>query len=216
MSDYQHELVVMDMDSTLIEQEAIDLLGHAAGHGKEMSQITAQAMAGEMDFEQALKKRVKMLAGLTQQDIQKIQNQLTLTPGANTFIKTIKSFGYRTGLVSGGFSHFVEPLAAELGLDHTLSNTLEIEKGILTGELEGPIIDSAAKAQFLIDTASRYDIPLAKTVAIGDGANDADMLAIAGLGIAFCAHSSLQQIADISINIPDLEPVLSILGHEHS
>ncbi len=213
--DHHHQLVVMDMDSTLIEQEAIDLLGYAVGKGEEMSRITAEAMAGRLDFEQAITQRVEMLAGLGTSHIEKVKNQLTLTPGAELFFKTVKSFGYKTALVSGGFSFFVEPLAERLEIDHTLSNTLEIKKDKLTGKLLPPIIDRAAKAQFLIDTAADENIPLNKTVAVGDGANDADMLATAGLGIAFCAHPSLQEKADISINVPDLAPILSILGHSY-
>ncbi len=213
IASHSHELVVMDMDSTLISQEAIDLLGHAAGCGDEMRKITAEAMAGDIQFEEALKQRVKMLTGLLVESLEKIRRQLTLTPGAYTFIKTIKSLGYHTGLVSGGFDFFVEPLAAELGIEHTFANRLEIKDDKLTGGLHPPIVDRAAKAQFLIDIADQHNIPLERTVAIGDGANDADMLSVAGLGIAFCAHSSLQEIADIAINISDLEPVLSILGH---
>ena len=167
LANHQHQLVVMDMDSTLIKQEAIDLLGHAVGKGEEMSQITARAMAGEMDFEEAIKERVEMLAGLEVEQLEKIRTQLTLTPGAEIFFKTIKAFGYKTGLVSGGFSYFVEPLSKELDIDHTLSNVLEHKHGKITGKLLPPIIDRAAKAQFLIDIAAEQDIPLEKTVAIG-------------------------------------------------
>lgn len=211
--NHNYQLVVMDMDSTLISQEAIDLLGDSAGCGEKMQEITAIAMEGGMQFEKALRMRVKMLAGFEMDKLEQIQRQLTLTPGAATFLKTIKSLGYKTGLVSGGFDIFVDPLAKELGIEYTLSNQLEIKDGKLTGELLLPIIDRSAKAQFLIDIAHQNNIALEKTVAIGDGANDAEMLSVAGLGIAFCAHPNLQTIADISINIADLEPIISILGH---
>ena len=213
IADHSHQLVVMDMDSTLVAEEAIDLLGYLAGCGEEMEKITVMAMAGEIQFKQAIRQRVKMLSGLPCEALEKVKRQLTLTSGATTFLKTIKSLGYHTGLVSGGFDFFVEPLAEELGIEYTLANQLEIKDDKLTGELHPPIIDRTDKAQFLTDIANQHNIPLEKTVAIGDGANDIEMLSVAGLGIAFCAHPNLQKVADISINIPDLEPILSILGH---
>ncbi len=205
-------LVVLDMDSTLVQQEVIDLLAAEAAVADEVAAITARAMAGDLDFETALRERVRRLAGLDQAAIQRARERLQLTPGARTFIRTLKRLGYRTAVVSGGFTEFARPVAAELGIDHAFANTLETRGGVLTGELVGPIIDRAGKADVLRRVAELEDIPIEQTVAVGDGANDLDMLATAGLGIAFNAKQVVQNAADTSLSVPYLDAILFILG----
>ena len=205
-------LVVLDMDSTLIQQEAIDLLAEEAGVVDKVAAITGRAMAGELDFEESLRERVRLLAGLDELAVRRARERLTVTPGARTFIRTLKRLGFKTAVVSGGFTSFVEPVAEDLGIDHTFANTLEFDQGALTGELVGDILDRAGKATVLRHVAQYESVAIDQTVAVGDGANDLDMLAAAGLGIAFNAKQVVQDAADTSLSVPYLDAILFILG----
>ena len=205
-------LVVMDVDSTLVSGEAIDLLAARAGCAAKVAEVTAAAMRGELDFAAALRERVALLAGLEASVIDEVRAQLRLTPGARTLIRTLRRLGYRCGIVSGGFTQFTDVLAADLGLDYAAANTLEIDGGQLTGQLTGAVIDRAGKARALRDFASRAGVPLSQTVAVGDGANDLDMIAAAGLGIAFNAKPAVRDAADASLSVPHLDAILHLLG----
>lgn len=205
-------LVVLDVDSTLIQDEVIELLGAEAGCEDRIRAITERAMLGELDFEQALRERVRLLAGLEVGALERARAAMRLTPGARTFVRTLKLLGYSVGIVSGGFTDFTDWLARELQLDHAVANHLEIRDGVLTGEVVGPIVDRARKAALLRQFAAEEMIPLSQTVAVGDGANDLDMLATAGLGIAFNAKPLVQQAADTTVNVPFLDAILFVLG----
>ncbi|MGI9144921.1 MAG: phosphoserine phosphatase SerB [Candidatus Planktophila sp.] len=206
------KLVVMDVDSTLISQEVINLLAEKCGVGEEVRSITESAMRGEIDFESSLRKRVALLSGQNATILDDVAKQITFTPGARTLIRTLKKLGHGVGLVSGGFSQVVDPIAKSLEITHVRSNTLEIVDGLITGKLIGPIIDRAGKSLALKDFASEEKITMANTIAIGDGANDLDMIAAAGLGIAFNAKPTVQEAAQSSLNAPYLDSVLFILG----
>jgi phosphoserine phosphatase len=206
------KLVVMDVDSTLIQQEVIELLGAKANKGKEISAITESAMRGELDFAASLQARVSLLAGLPESVLTDVQSEITLTPGARTLVRTLHRLGHHVALVSGGFEPVIAPLMAELGIEHMRANNLEIVSGKLTGKLSGPIIDRAGKAQALREFAAEHSIALGQTIAIGDGANDLDMIAIAGLGIAFNAKPAVIAAADSSVSAPYLDSVLYLLG----
>jgi phosphoserine phosphatase len=205
-------LVVLDVDSTLIQDEVIELLADEAGCGEEIRAVTERAMAGELDFEAALRGRVRRLAGLGTDALDRAQARVRLTPGARTFVRTLKRLGYSVGIVSGGFTHFTDPLARELGVDHAVANVLEVRDGVLTGEVLGDVVDRAHKARMLRAFADAEGIPLSQTVAVGDGANDLDMIAAAGLGVAFNARPVVQQAADTTVNVPYLDAVLFVLG----
>jgi len=205
-------LLVLDVDSTLIQGEVIEMLASYAGAHEEVAAVTAAAMAGELDFEASLRARVKLLEGVPATALDEIRQQIRLTPGARTLVRTVRRLGYSVGVVSGGFTHIVEPLAADLQLDFAAANTLEIVDGKLTGQVTGPIIDRAGKAKALERFAAEAGVPLAQTVAVGDGANDIEMLALAGLGIAFNAGPLLRAAADASVNVPYLDAVLFLLG----
>ncbi len=205
-------LVVMDVDSTLIQDEMIDVLAGLAGVGPEVASITAQAMHGELDFEQALRERVRLLAGLRADRLDEAAARLRLTPGARTFVRTLRRLGFKTALVSGGFTVFTDRLVAELGVDHAYANTLEIVDGHLTGEVTGTIVDRRRKAEILRQVAAEECVSVEQTVAIGDGANDLDMIAAAGLGVAFCAKPALRNAADTSVTVPYLDAILFLLG----
>ncbi len=205
-------LVVLDVDSTLIQDEIIDLLADEAGVAAEVAAITAEAMAGGLDFEESLRRRVRSLAGLDVAALDRVAGRIRFSAGARTFVRTLKRLGMRVGIVSGGFSVFADRLAAELGLDHARANTLEVVGGRLTGEVVGPIVDRAGKAAALREIAALEGIPLAQTVAIGDGANDLDMLSAAGLGIAFNAKPVVAEAADTAVSVPYLDAVLFLLG----
>jgi phosphoserine phosphatase len=206
------KLVVMDVDSTLIQQEVIELLGAKANKGEEISAITESAMRGELDFAASLQARVALLAGLPESVLTDVQSEITLTPGARTLVRTLHRLGHHVALVSGGFEPVIAPLMAELGIEHMRANNLEIVSGKLTGKLSGPIIDRAGKAQALREFAAEHSIALEQTIAIGDGANDLDMIAIAGLGIAFNAKPAVIAAADSSVSAPYLDSVLYLLG----
>lgn len=206
------KLVVMDVDSTLIQQEVIELLGVRAGKGAEIAAITESAMRGELDFAESLQARVALLAGLPESVLTDVQKEITLTPGARTLVRTMHKLGHHVALVSGGFETVIAPLVAELGIEHMRANNLEIIAGKLSGKLIGPIIDRAGKAQALREFAAEHSIALEQTIAIGDGANDLDMIAIAGLGIAFNAKPAVVAAADSSVSAPYLDSVLYLLG----
>jgi phosphoserine phosphatase len=206
------KLVVMDVDSTLIKQEVIELLGGKAGVQSEIAKITEAAMRGELDFEASLRARVALLKGLPATVLEDVQSEITLTPGARTLVRTLKKLGHHIALVSGGFEPVIAPLATELGIDHIRANNLEIVDGKLTGALVGPVIDRAGKATALRDFAAEHNIDLDQTIAIGDGANDLDMIAIAGMGIAFNAKPAVKAAADSSVSAPYLDSVLYLMG----
>ncbi|MCU1603645.1 MAG: serB [Modestobacter sp.] len=205
-------LIVLDVDSTLVRGEVIDELAARAGRAAEVARITAAAMNGELDFEQSLRARVAALAGLPVTVLDEVRDHLVLTPGARTLIRTLQHSGFRCGIVSGGFTQITDPLAAALGLDFAAANTLEVADGRLTGGLVGEVVDRAGKARALARFAAEYGIPLEQTVAVGDGANDLDMLNAAGLGIAFNAKPVVREQAHTALNQPYLDAVLQVLG----
>jgi len=205
-------LVVFDVDSTLVQGEVIEMLAARAGREAEVRAVTERAMRGELDFTQSLHERVRTLAGLPASVIDEVAADIQLTPGARTTIRTLKRLGVRCGVVSGGFIQVISGLVDELGLDFARANTLEIVDGTLTGRVLGEVVDRAAKARHLTEFADELGISLAQTVAVGDGANDIDMLTTAGLGIAFCAKPALREVADASLSSPYLDAVLFVLG----
>ncbi|WP_375503191.1 phosphoserine phosphatase SerB [uncultured Jatrophihabitans sp.] len=205
-------LVVLDVDSTLIRDEAIDVLAERAGVGGQVGDITARAMNGQLDFAESLRARVALLEGLTVDDLAAVRDSLELTPGARTFVRTLRRVGCHVGVVSGGFTFVTDRFVAELGLDFAAANVLEIVDGRLTGRLVGELLDRAGKAAALRRFAERFGVPLSQTVAVGDGANDIDMLEAAGLGVAFNAKSALRAAADTSVNLPYLDSILFVLG----
>jgi phosphoserine phosphatase len=205
-------LVVMDVDSTLIQGEVIEMLAEHAGCGAEVARVTEEAMRGELDFAESLRARVALLEGLDASALDEVRAAVQLSPGARTLVRTLKRLDYRIALVSGGFSQIVDAIAAELGIDYAVANELEIVDGRLTGRVVGPIVDRAEKANALERFAQMAGVPLAQTVAVGDGANDLDMLARAGLGIAFNAKPVVRQAAHTTVNVPYLDTVLYLLG----
>ncbi len=205
-------LVVMDVDSTLIQDEVIELLAQHAGRAAEVAAVTESAMRGELDFAQSLHARVATLAGLPVSVLDEVRDAVRLTPGARTLVRTLKRLGFTVGVVSGGFVEVVEPIAHELGIDHVRANRLEVVDGRLTGRVVGDVVDRAGKAAALREFAALEGLPLARTVAIGDGANDLDMLAVAGLGVAFNAKPMVRRQADTSLTVPYLDAVLFLLG----
>ena len=205
-------LIVFDVDSTLVQGEVIEMLAARAGAEGEVARITEAAMRGELDFTESLRERVATLAGLPAGVIDEVAEELQLTPGARTTLRTLRRLGYHCGVVSGGFRQVIDPLAHELMLDYVAANELEIVDGKLTGRVVGPIVDRAGKAKALRDFADQAGVPMEQTVAVGDGANDIDMLAAAGLGVAFNAKPALRAVADTSLSHPYLDTVLFILG----
>ncbi|MEU0539280.1 phosphoserine phosphatase SerB [Nocardia sp. NPDC005978] len=205
-------LVVFDVDSTLIQGEVIEMLAAHAGVEDEVRAVTEAAMRGEIDFAESLRQRVATLAGLDSKVIDEVADQIELTPGARTTIRTLRRLGFRCGVVSGGFRQVIEPLAHELELDFVQANTLEVIDGKLTGHVVGEIVDRAAKAVALRRFAAETGVSMEQTVAVGDGANDIDMLNAAGLGIAFNAKPALREVADAALSHPFLDAVLFILG----
>ncbi|TAL17568.1 MAG: phosphoserine phosphatase SerB [Frankiales bacterium] len=205
-------LVVMDVDSTLVQGEVIEMLAAQAGCQAEVARVTEQAMAGELDFEESLRARVALLEGLPVSAVDAVRAQVRLTPGGRTLVRTLKRLGYAVGIVSGGFTCVTDDLRDELGLDHALSNTLEVVDGRLTGRVVGAVVDRARKARALREFAALEGVTMAQTVAIGDGANDLDMLEAAGLGIAFNAKPVVREAADAALSVPFLDAVLFLLG----
>jgi phosphoserine phosphatase len=205
-------LVVLDLDSTLIQDEGIDALAAAAGRGDEVEAITERAMNGELDYADSLRQRVALLAGLPYSRVEQVRDGLRLTPGADRSVRTLRRLGYHVGVVSGGFTVFTDRFVAELGLEFAAANELDVMDGRLTGQVVAPILDCAGKADALRRFAERCGVPLSQTVAVGDGANDIDMLELAGLGIAFNARTTLRAAADTSVTQPFLDTVLFILG----
>ena len=205
-------IVLLDMDSTLIQQEVIDLLAERCGVGAEVAAITQSAMRGELDFTESLTARVKLLAGANAEILESVKAGITLTPGARTLIRTLHKLGHKVGVVSGGFLDVIEPLLKELEIDFYRANKLEITDGKLTGNVLGSIIDKNGKALALREFASAENVNLSQTIAIGDGANDLGMLELAGLGIAFNAKPAVRAAANSSINSPYLDSVLYLMG----
>ena len=205
-------LVVFDVDSTLIQGEVIEMLAARAGCEDEVRAVTEAAMRGELDFTQALERRVALLEGLDEGVLDEVTQAIELMPGARTTVRTLKRLGFQCGVVSGGFTRIIAPLAERLGLDFSVANELEIVDGKVTGRVLGDVVDREGKATALRDAAKRFDVPLAQCVAIGDGANDIDMLSAAGLGVAFNAKPALREVADTALSHPYLDVVLFILG----
>ena len=208
-------LIVFDMDSTLIEAEVIDLLAQAHGVGPQVAAITEQAMRGELDFNQSLTQRLAMLKGLDESALAEIAGQLPLMPGAERLIHTLQSFGYRTAIISGGFTYFARHLQTRLGIDHVYANELEIVAGQLTGRVLGTVVDGQRKAELLRQIAAAEGLTLEQVIAVGDGANDLPMLSIAGLGIAFRAKPLVRRLAPHAISTLGLDSIAYLLGcHE--
>ncbi|MEY4231876.1 MAG: hypothetical protein RL144_76 [Actinomycetota bacterium] len=205
-------LVQFDVDSTFIQQEAIDLLASKAGVLDEVARITDSAMRGEIDFAQSLIARVQLLKGLSYEELEKVQQEIRLTDGAEELVKQLHALGHSVSLVSGGFVQVIAPTIERLSIKYFRANVLEIESGHLTGRIEGQIIDRAAKATALLEFATLSGVETAHTVAIGDGANDLDMMAVAGLSIAFNAKPIVVAAADLSINEPSLRRVSKLIG----
>jgi phosphoserine phosphatase len=205
-------LVQFDVDSTFIEQEAIELLATKAGAFDQVSAITASAMRGELDFEESLRARVGLLKGLPESVIEAVQKEITMTDGAQELVETLHAQGHSVALVSGGFIDIIEPMIKSLSIKYFKANQLAIHDGFLTGELVGPVIDRAAKGAALHEFASASGVELVNTVAIGDGANDLDMMAAAGLSIAFNAKPIVVEAADYAINEKSLRSVAQLIG----
>ncbi|HSK91660.1 MAG TPA: phosphoserine phosphatase SerB [Euzebyales bacterium] len=205
-------LIVMDVDSTLVQDEAIEVLAEMLGCADKVREITARAMEGELDFEEALRERVRLFAGCPVGVLDEVRTRLRLTPGARLLIRTLRRLGFTTAIVSGGFLRIVEPLRAELGVDFAVANELEISDDRLTGRLLGTVVDRAGKAAALESLAQRAGVPVSQTIAVGDGANDLDMLTAAGLGIAFNAKPVVRAVADTTVNVPYLDAILFLLG----
>ena len=205
-------LIVFDVDSTLIQGEVIEMLAARAGAQAAVAEVTEAAMRGELDFAESLHRRVATLAGLPAEVLDDVAEQIELTPGARTTLRTLRRLGYHCGIVSGGFRQVIDPLAHELEMDFVAANELEIVDGKLTGRVVGQVIDRPGKAKALRDFAQQAGVPMEQTVAVGDGANDIDMLAAAGLGVAFNAKPALREVADASLSNPYLDTVLFILG----
>lgn len=205
-------LVVMDVDSTLIQGEVIELLAEHAGCADEVARVTEAAMRGELDFAESLRARVALLEGLAAGAVDEVRREVQLTPGARTLVRTLKRLGYEVAIVSGGFTQVTDQLVADLGIDYSAANVLEIVDGRLTGRVVGAVVDRAGKAAALERFAAQAGVPVSQTVAIGDGANDLDMLARAGLGVAFNAKPVVRAAADAAVNVPYLDAILYLLG----
>jgi len=205
-------LVVLDADSTLIHDEVIELLAEEAGARTEVAEITERAMRGELDFEQSLRERVKTLAGLPAEVFARVGERIRVTDGVPELIAGVHAAGGRVGVVSGGFHETLDPLGSRLGLDHWRANRLEVVDGVLTGGLVGAVVDAEAKASALAEWAADARIPLPRTVAIGDGANDLRMMAVAGLAVAFNAKTRVRAEADVIVDRQDLSQILPLLG----
>ena len=205
-------LIVMDVDSTLIQGEVIEMLAAHAGCEPQVAAITDAAMRGELDFEESLRQRVALLEGVEASAIDEVYDAIVLAPGARTLVRTLRRLGYRFAIVSGGFSQITDRLADELGIHFARANELEIVDGKLTGKILGEVVDRAGKAAALRQFAAEVGVPEASVIAIGDGANDLDMLSAAGLGIAYNAKPLVRDAADTSVNVPYLDAIMYLLG----
>jgi phosphoserine phosphatase len=205
-------LVVLDVDSTLIENEVIELLADEAGSGEKVAGITFRAMNGELDFEESLRERVATLAGLPEAAIARVREKVSVTTGVPEMIAGVHAAGGRVAVVSGGFHEVIDPIAAQLGLDDWRANRLEIVDGVLTGGLIPPIIDAAAKASALREWAADADLPLSQTLAVGDGANDLPMMAVCGLAVGFDAKAPVRDLAHTLLDVRDLSMLLPLMG----
>ncbi|MEE4145679.1 MAG: phosphoserine phosphatase SerB [Halieaceae bacterium] len=205
-------LVVFDMDSTLIEAEVIDELARVAGVGEQVSAITERAMRGEIDFSDSFRARVALLRGLQEEALEQVAASLKITEGAEHLLTTLRALGYKTAILSGGFTYFARHLQTRLGIDYIHANELDIEGGVVTGKVVGNIVDGARKAALLRQLAQEQNIDLQQVIAVGDGANDLPMLSIAGLGIAFRAKPLVKQSAEQSISTLGLDAILYLLG----
>jgi phosphoserine phosphatase len=205
-------LIVMDVDSTLIQGEVIEHLAAHSGHQAVVAEVTERAMRGELDFADSLRDRVALLAGIPASALDEVYDGLVLAPGARTLVRILRRLGYRFALVSGGFSQITDRLAEDLGIHYARANELEIVDGVLTGRIVGDVVDRAGKAVALRYFAEQVGVPVDSVVAIGDGANDLDMLEIAGLGIAYNAKALVQEAADTTVNVPYLDAILYLLG----
>lgn len=205
-------LIVMDVDSTLIHGEVIEMLAAHAGCEAEVAEVTERAMRGELDFEESLRARVALLAGVPASALDEVYDAIELNPGARTLVRTLRRLGYRFAIVSGGFTQITSRLAADLGIHFSRANELEIVDGVLTGGIVGEVVDRAGKARALREFAAELGIPESATVAIGDGANDLDMLSAAGLGVAYNAKPVVRSQADTAVNVPYLDTILYLLG----
>jgi phosphoserine phosphatase len=205
-------LIVFDVDSTLVQGEVIEMLAAHVGVEPKVREITEAAMRGELNFTESLEARVGLLAGLPESVLEEVAASVTLTPGARTTVRTLKRLGFRCGVVSGGFTRVIERIVVDLGLDFAAANELEVVNGKLTGRVVGEVIDREGKATALRQFADEYGVPLAQCVAVGDGANDIDMLRAAGMGIAFNAKPALREVADTALSHPYLDAVLFVLG----
>ncbi len=212
ISRHAQRLVVMDVDSTLVQGEVIEMVADRAGCGDQVAAVTERAMHGEIDFAESLRQRVALLAGVRVSVLDEVYDSLSYAPGARTVVRTLRRLGYRFGLVSGGFTYVIDQIAAELDVDFSAANVLELDDGVLTGRLVGDLVDRAGKADALRRFAADARVPMADTVAVGDGANDLDMLAAAGLGVAFNAKPVVRDAADTAVSTPYLDSVLYLLG----
>ena len=206
------KLLIMDVDSTLIQQEVIELLAAYAGKREEVAAVTEAAMRGELDFAQSLHARVAVLAGLPADVVHSVRNQVKLSEGAAELVAAFKAAGHTVAVVSGGFNQILEPIAYELSLDYWQANELEIVDGALTGKVLGAVVDRAAKEKYLREWAAAEGIALEHTIAVGDGANDLDMLGAAGIGVAFNAKPAVRAVADAALNMPYLDAVRYVAG----
>jgi phosphoserine phosphatase len=205
-------LIVMDVDSTLIQGEVIEMLAAHAGCEAQVAEVTERAMRGELDFEESLRARVALLKGIPASAIHEVYDAIHLNPGARTMVRTLRRLGYRFAIVSGGFSQITSRLATDLGIHYQRANELEIVDGVLTGNIVGEVVDRAGKARALREFAAELGIPESATVAIGDGANDLDMLSAAGLGVAYNAKPVVRSQAHTAVSVPYLDTIMYLLG----
>ncbi|WP_026406966.1 phosphoserine phosphatase SerB [Actinomyces gerencseriae] len=211
LADLGPGLLVMDVDSTLIDQEVIELLAEHAGAREQVAEVTARAMRGELDFAASLRERVAALAGVPRRVLTQVRDEVRLTPGARDLIDSLHARGCRVGVVSGGFEEVVAPMARRLGIDHAAANRLEVSGGVLTGRVLGRVVDREEKVRRLRTWAEGDGVPMERTVAVGDGANDLGMITAAGLGVAFCAKPIVVERADAAVHVRDLTAVLDLL-----